>query len=156
MTHKALVTAATVGGWTGLLFVLYIVLISEVTPLEAAVGGALALLGGIAAEAVRRAEHPRPHAGRRIAAAFAALPATLVMETAHLAVAAARAPRGGSGGRQVVVRLPAGTDPALAAVLLSATPGACVLDVVGRDLTVHLLDTAPSAVEKALGGRRPA
>lgn len=152
MTHRSLVSAATVGGWSGLLFVLYVVLISEVTPLEAAVGGALAVLGGTAAEAVRRAEHPRVHGGRRVAAAVAALPAALLKETAQLAAAVVRAPR--AGGRRVVVRLPAGTDPAPAAVLLSATPGACVLDIEARDLTVHLLGDAPSTVERALGGER--
>ncbi|WUH89236.1 hypothetical protein OG900_03180 [Streptomyces sp. NBC_00433] len=195
MAHRVLATAATVGGWSGLLFVLYVVLISDVTPLEAAVGGSLAVLGGVAAEAVRRAEHPRVHGSRRLAAAFAALPASLLAETARLAVevahatgrdgdrpvagAASTSRTGGRDGadrpgdgaatrrtqarqpdtdRPVAVRLPADTDPALAAVLLSATPGACVLNIAGRELTVHLLGGAapPSAVERALGGRRPA
>ncbi|WP_327287148.1 Na+/H+ antiporter subunit E [Streptomyces sp. NBC_01198] len=153
MTSRVLVTAATVVGWSGLLLVLYIVLISDVTTLEAVVGGALAVLGGIAAEAVRRAEHPRVHGGRRIAAAVAALPVSLLTETAQLAAAVARGGRTPGEG-EVVIRLPADTDPALAAMLLSATPGACVLDTVGADVTVHVLDDAPSAVERALGGRR--
>ncbi|SHM09500.1 Na+/H+ antiporter subunit E [Actinacidiphila paucisporea] len=175
MAHRVLATAATVGGWSGLLFVLYLVLITDVTPLEAVVGGSLAVLGGVAAEAVRRAEHPRVHGRRRLAAAFAALPWTLFAETAQLAVAVARAagrgdpsavgpaatparPGGHDGDRPVAVRVPADTDPALAAALLTATPGACVLDIAGRELTVHLLGdkAAPSAVERALGGRRPA
>lgn len=163
-TNDALASAATVLAWTGLLLVLYVVLISAVSPLEWAVGGGLALLGGCAADAVRRAERPAVRADRRAAAAFAALPAALLRETAELASAVVRALLGRGGGsagdRPVTVRLPAGGDPAVVAVLLSATPGTCVVDIVpGRfpELTVHLLGgpaRGTSPVERALGVRR--
>lgn len=165
--HGAATSAATVLAWSVLLLALYAVLISAVSPLEWAVGGGLAVLGGCAAEAVRRAERPAVHADRRTAAALAALPATLLLETAELAAAVARALRHRervAADAPVGVRLPAGTDTALAAVLLSATPGSCVVDIPDRqpdgeqrELLVHLLgvpDRAPSAVERALGVRR--
>ncbi|MGW5353171.1 hypothetical protein ACWERV_22000 [Streptomyces sp. NPDC004031] len=164
-THHALASAVTVLAWTGLLLVLYVILISAVTPLEWAVGGGLALLGGCAADAVRRAERPAVRADRRTAAALAALPAALLRETAELARAVVRALFRRDGGSAddgpVAVRLPAGGDPAVVAVLLSATPGACVVDIApgpAPELAVHLLggtDRRPSPVERALGVRRP-
>jgi hypothetical protein len=169
--RAALVSALTVAVWSALLLLLYVVLISAVSPLEWAVGGGLALLGGGAADAVRRAGNPRVRAGRRTAAALAALPTALLRETAELASAVARAllrrHGGPAAGDPVAVRLPAGADPAVAAVVLSATPGACVLDIdlarhavpgVEPELTVHLLGgpgRALSPVERALGVRRP-
>ncbi|CAG7646075.1 Na+/H+ antiporter subunit E [Actinacidiphila bryophytorum] len=165
--HGTAASAATVAAWTVLLVALYVVLISAVSPLEWAVGGGLAVLGGFAADAVRRAEHPSVHADRRTAAALAALPATLLQDTAELAMAVGRAVRGSrhraaAADAPVAVRLPAGADTGLAAVLLSATPGACVVDIADeapdgeRELRVHLLGAKPSAVERALGvGRLP-
>lgn len=172
--HGMAASAVTVAAWAVLLLALYAVLISAVSPLEWAVGGTLAVLGGVAADVVRRAEQPAVHADRRIAAALAALPATLLRETAELAAAVARALRhrrqvAGAPDAPIAVRLPAGVDAGLAAVLLSATPGACVVDIAdpepgadqepsgGREVRVHLLgtpDRAPSAVERALGARR--
>jgi hypothetical protein len=165
-TRGALASGATVLSWSTLLLLLYIVLISTVSPLEWAVGGGLAVLGGCAAEAVRRAEHPAARPDRRVAAAFAALPLTLLAETAALAGAVLRASgrgRGGVAGHEPeTVRLPPGAAAALSAALLSATPGACVVDVAdttgaeGRELRLHLLSKGrrPSAVERALGVRR--
>jgi multisubunit Na+/H+ antiporter MnhE subunit len=163
--HGVGASAATVTVWAVLLLALYVVLISAVSPLEWAVGGGLAVLGGFAADAVRRAEHPSVRADRRTAAALAALPVTLVQDTAQLAVAVGRAVRGSrhrdtAADAPVAVRLPAGTDTGLAAVLLSATPGTCVVDVADeqrdgeRELRAHLLGAEPSAVERALGVRR--
>jgi multisubunit Na+/H+ antiporter MnhE subunit len=175
MARRAAVTAAGVLLWWllwwVLLFLLWIVLVSAVSPPEPAVGAAFALLGAVAAEAVRRAEHPRARPGRRIAAAAAVFPATLLRETGQLAAAVVRALRGRpDAGRVVTVRPAPGTDAALAAALLSASPGACVLDITGpgdspekarqtpggdHDLTVHLLTARPpSPVERALGGGR--
>lgn len=157
-TRGVLASTLTVLAWSALLLLCYVVLISTVSPLEWAVGGGLAVLGGCAADAVRRAEHPAVRVDRRVAAALAALPSTLLRETAELAAAVARAPRHRSAveSEPVTVRLPAGTDVALAAALLSATPGACVVDVRGQELRVHLLSAGrrPSAVERALGERR--
>lgn len=165
-TRSALASGATVLSWSALLLLLYVVLVSTVSPLEWAVGGGLAVLGGCAADAVRRAEHPAAGPDRRVAAAFAALPLTLLAETAGLAAAVVRASGRGRGlaaaHEPATVRLPPGGDAALSAALLSATPGACVVDVAdaaaaeGRELRLHLLqaDQPPSAVERALGVRR--
>jgi hypothetical protein len=179
---EALATAVTMAAWGGLLLLLYVILISSVTGLEVAVGAGFALLGAVAAEALRRAEHPRAHGSRRLAAATAAFPLTLLAETGQLAVAVAQAIRGrATPGRRLVVRLEPQVDTALASALLSASPGACVLDVAGvprlggfaddpperdpgstpeggrgGDLVVHVLAGPPSRVERALGARRPA
>jgi hypothetical protein len=196
------------------------------------VGAGFALLGAVAAEAVRRAEHPRPRGSRRLALAVAAFPLTLLRETGLLVAVLLRTPRGGgAAGTMATIRLAPEVDAACAAALLSASPGACVIDIVaageddgagdageeagdagpgdatgraeGRgpgeeapgepgapggacagtpgaartesrtgtaagtpgearresprtahDLTVHLLSRPPSAVERALGGRR--
>jgi multisubunit Na+/H+ antiporter MnhE subunit len=164
----AVATAVNVLVWWGLLFLLYVILISSVPPLELMVGAGFALLGAIAAEAMRRAEHPALRGGRRIGAAAAAFPLTLIRETGQLTAAVAGALRGrGTPGSVVTIRLAPGTDAALASVLLSASPGACVIDVeeisrdpaarttpVGHDLTVHVLGDSASRVERALGGRR--
>jgi multisubunit Na+/H+ antiporter MnhE subunit len=163
MARGMVATAVNVLVWWALLFLLYVILISAVTPLELMAGAGFALLGAAAAEGVRRAEHPRPRGSRRLAAAAAAFPATLLRETGQLAAAVARAPRGkGAPGSMAVIRLAPETDAGVAAALLSATPGACVIDIAdlprdpsgGRELTVHLLAEPPSRVERALGGRR--
>jgi multisubunit Na+/H+ antiporter MnhE subunit len=165
MVRGAVTTAVNVLVWWGLLLLLYVILISAVTPLELMVGAGFALLGAVAAEAVRRAEHPGPRGSRRLAAAAAAFPLTLLRETGQLTAAVARALSGrGDPGTMAVVRLAPETDAACAAVLLSASPGACVIDMTdapldpgaGRDLAVHLLAGPPSRVERALGDRRSA
>jgi hypothetical protein len=170
MVRSAAVTAASVLLWWGLLFLLYVILISGVPPLELMVGAAFALLGAIAAEALRRAEHPRVRLGARLVAAAAAFPLTLLRETGQLAALTFRTLRGArESGTVVTIRLPGGTDAGPAAGLLSASPGACVIDITGpsdspekseqtpgagHDLTAHLLADRPSRVEQALGGRR--
>ncbi|WP_329129954.1 hypothetical protein OG552_05055 [Streptomyces sp. NBC_01476] len=154
--------------WWGLLFLLYLTCVSTVPPLEVLVGLGSALLGAVTAEAVRRAEHPRLRGSRRIGVAAAGFPLTLLAETGRLAVTVVRALRGTAGpGSVVTIGLPPGTDAALAAVLLSASPGACVLDIAdttrdktaatpatGRTLTAHVLGPQVSRLERALGGRR--
>ncbi|SFF27075.1 Multisubunit Na+/H+ antiporter, MnhE subunit [Actinacidiphila alni] len=166
MARAATTTAVTLLSWWALLFALYLVCVSTVSPAEFAVGGGAALLGAVAAEAVRRAERPPAGGARRLGGAGAAFPAALAGETVRLAAAVVRTLRGRPDtGREVTVRLEPGAGPALAAALLSASPGACVIDIqeAGEDagepgagalLTVHLLDAAPSPVEAALPGRR--
>jgi hypothetical protein len=130
VVRGAVVAAVNVLLWWGLLFVLYVVLISSVSPLELMVGAGFALLGAAAAEALRRAEHPRPAVGARIASAAAAFPLTLLRETGMLAGAVVAALTGRQDhGRTVTVRLAPGTGAAPAAALLSASPGACVIDI---------------------------
>jgi hypothetical protein len=170
MVRKAAATAVTVLAWWGLLFLLYVILIPTVPPLELMAGAGFSLLGAVAAEAVRRAEHPRMRGGRRLAAAAAAFPLTLLRETGQLAAAVVRTLRGARDpGGVTTVRLAPGVDAGPAAALLSASPGACVIDITGpsdhpdrtrvtpgegHELTVHLLSGPPSPVERALGERR--
>ncbi|WP_328917249.1 MULTISPECIES: hypothetical protein [unclassified Streptomyces] len=165
MVRTAAVAAVNVLVWWGLLFLLYVILISSVPPLELMVGAGFALLGAGSAEAVRQAEHPPLRYGHRLARAAAAFPLTLLRETGQLAAVVARVlgRRGGGEGLAVTVRLAPGVDPACAAALLSASPGACVIDIAdapaplaGRDLRAHLLSPSPSAVERALSEGRPA
>lgn len=170
MVREAVAAAIGLLVWWGSLFLLYVVLISGVPPLEVMVGAGFALLGAIAAEALRRAEHPKARWGPRLASAAAAFPLTLLRETGQLAAATFRALRGAREfGTVVTVRLPRDTGAAIGATLLSASPGACVIDITGpadspdksantpspgHDLTVHVLADPPSPVERALGGRR--
>ncbi|WP_405578784.1 hypothetical protein [Streptomyces sp. NBC_01190] len=167
MAREALATAVNLLVWFGLLFLLYVILISTVPPLEVDVGLGFAALGAITAEGMRRAEHPWIRGSRRLWVAAACFPVTLLRETAQLAVFTGRALVGrGSAGSVVSLRLPPETDAAVAATLLSASPGACVIDIAdetdeeardttrGRLLTAHLLDPSVSWVERALGGRR--
>jgi multisubunit Na+/H+ antiporter MnhE subunit len=130
MARGTAATAVNVLAWWALLLVLYLVLISTVSALELMVGAGFALLGAVTAEAVRRAEHPRPRAGRRLAAAAAAFPGTLLRETGQLALAVLRTLlRRGDPGVLVTIRTAPEVDAALAAALLSASPGACVIDI---------------------------
>lgn len=163
MTRGAVVTAVSLLTWWGLLFVLYLVCVSTVPPMEVVVGAATALLGALAAEALRRAEHPRPRGVRGLARAAVSFPPTLLRETGQLTSAVVRALRGrGSAGELATIGLESGASTALAAALLSASPGACVIDIAesegrpggGAELTVHLLGESVSAVERALPGRR--
>jgi hypothetical protein len=171
-TARASATARCLLVWWALLFALYLVLIQAVSPDELGLGAGAALLGAAGAEAVRRAERPRVGGLRALAPAAAAFPPTLVQESARLAAEVyrelRRARHGGrrrEAGSTVRLALDPGTSAAAAAVLLSASPGACVIDVEqgrgqGRDtgrgavMTMHLLDRARSPVERALPGGR--
>ncbi|MET8545429.1 hypothetical protein ABZW03_33050 [Kitasatospora sp. NPDC004799] len=141
-------TAAELLLWWGLLLLLNIVLISAVTPLEVAVGGGVALLAALGALAVRRASGAAPGGAARLAPALRAFPRTLLADTGRLALAVVSPGHRRSGFR--AVRLAPGTGPAWAAALLSATPGAYVVDVDGQGLLVHALGHEPSALEGAL------
>jgi multisubunit Na+/H+ antiporter MnhE subunit len=151
--------------WWALLFVLYLVLITSVSPAELGLGAGGALLGAVAADAVRRAEGPRLGGVRTLAAAAAAFPGTLLQETGGLATAVVRELRGTADpGRTVRLGLEPGASGALAAALLSASPGACAIDIRdlpsgrephgGSELTLHLLGPGVSKVERALPGGR--
>ncbi|MCG6494214.1 Na+/H+ antiporter subunit E [Kitasatospora sp. A2-31] len=140
--------------WWGLLLLLNIVLISSVTPLELAVGGCIALLGATGAVAVRRTSGATPGGAAHLAQALWSFPWTLLADTGRLAVLVLSPGRRADAGFRTV-RLARGTGPAWAGGLLSATPGAYVVESEDRTLTVHALDDRPSALERALtGGRR--
>lgn len=154
-----------VAGWWIVLIALYLVFISTVTLLEFAVGAAGALLAAVAARAVRVAADGGTGARGVWVAALAAWPGAVLTDTVRLAVATARCLRGRpiEGGFRTV-RLTSGTGAAWAAAVLSATPGAYVVDVdrappengEGDLLTVHVLPGEPTRLERVLttGGRR--
>ncbi|WP_181442553.1 hypothetical protein [Streptomyces tateyamensis] len=140
--------------WWLVLMALNVLFISTVSPLELEVSAGLALLGAVAAGPARRAARARLGGLTGAPAALAALPRTLVSDLVLLVRVLLR-PASATGGVRTVA-LPAGTGPAWACTLLSATPGTCVLDVSAPAdgpvrLTVHTLDAAPSAVERAVG-----
>ncbi|KQV17482.1 MULTISPECIES: hypothetical protein [unclassified Kitasatospora] len=147
--------------WWGVLMALNTVLISTVSTLEAAVGAGLALLGAAGARAMRRAADASPGGLGRLGPALWAWPWTLLADTGRLAAVVLRPGRRGGGFREI--ELPAGTGPAWAGALLSATPGAYVVDVRPaarpdgpRRMTVHALTDDAGALERALtGGGRP-
>ncbi|MFI2612664.1 hypothetical protein [Kitasatospora sp. NPDC018619] len=141
-------TAAELLMWWGLLLLLNLVFISSVTPLETAVGAAVAVLGALGAVAVRRASGAAPGGAARLAPALRAFPGTLLADTGRLARAVFSPAHRRSGFR--AVRLAPGTGPAWAAALLSSTPGAYVVDVDGQTLLVHTLGREVSSLERAL------
>ncbi|MFJ6216385.1 hypothetical protein ACIQGZ_24110 [Streptomyces sp. NPDC092296] len=138
-------------GWWVLLLALYTVFISSVGTLELVVGAVGSALGAAGAHAVRRAADARTGRFGRAVAAGAAWPGTLLAETGQLAGAVAATLRGRprhGGVHRVRLRPDAGG--AWASALLSSTPGSCVLDADGPELTVHLLGARPSAVQRAI------
>ncbi|MEV6976881.1 hypothetical protein [Kitasatospora sp. NPDC093806] len=147
--------------WWGLLLLLDLVLISSVTALEIAVGGAVAALGAVGATAARRTSGATPGGRAGWARALWAFPGTLLADTGRLAALvlrtlvrrALRRPDRrppDSGFRQL--RLTPGTGAAWAGAVLSTTPGGYVVEVRGDVLTVHTLDGSSSALQRALTG----
>ncbi|MBY8882752.1 Na+/H+ antiporter subunit E [Actinacidiphila acidipaludis] len=163
--QRGLATAVSLLAWWACLFVLYLMLISSVTAAELVLGAGGALLGAVAAEALRRVEEPRVGGVRALLGAVAAFPLTLLREIGTLTAAVVRELRGaGDSGRIVRLGLEPGASAALTAALLSASPGACVIDIRdlgpgqeprgGTELTLHVLGPEISRVERALPGRR--
>ncbi|WP_371614330.1 hypothetical protein [Streptomyces sp. NBC_00454] len=147
--------------WWVLLMALNTVLIREVTALEMVVGAAAALLGAVGARTVRRASGASFGGPAHLALSLWVWPGALLADTLRLARAVLR-PRRFRGGFRVI-ELPAGTGPAWACALLSATPGLYVVHVdpdSGRSgprrLTVHAVTDEVGSLERALvsGGRR--
>lgn len=165
MRRSWAVAGADVLAWWVVLTALYVVLISDVTPLELAVGGGGAIPAAYAAHALR-GSGGTPGGRARAARALLAWPGTLLVDTARLTVLTLRgAVRPGTvKGRFRTVELGPDTHPGWASALLSAAPGTYVVDVRprsggGRDrgptLLVHALPGPASAVERALTGGPP-
>ncbi|WP_372351690.1 hypothetical protein [Streptomyces sp. KL116D] len=111
----------------------------------------VAVLAGVAARAARRAGGARIGGGARWAGAVVAWPGTLVTDTARLVAAVVRTLRGRPvEGTFRTVRLAPGVGNAWACVLLSASPGACVVGGDDREVRTHVLVDEPSALERAL------
>ncbi|QMU69333.1 Na+/H+ antiporter subunit E [Streptacidiphilus sp. P02-A3a] len=155
MPNPGLRLTVELTAWWGLLFVLYLVLISTVSPLEVAVGAGASALAAVGAWAVHRAARPTLGPGGHWRAAVWAWPGALLTETVRTARLTARALRGHrTAGRMVRVRLRPGVGVAWSTALLSGTPGSCVVDVHDDGpapvLTVHSLFPRPSGLETVL------
>ncbi|MDI5962579.1 hypothetical protein [Streptantibioticus silvisoli] len=148
-TRSLAAAAGEVAAWWLVLTALYLVLISDVTPLEFAVGAAGAVLAAVAARLARTAAEAGTGGGGRALAAALHWPAALLTDTARLAAVTAGVLCGRPApGRFRVLRLRPGTGAAWAGALLSATPGAYVVDVgrYGEE------DTGATEGEGACGG----
>ena len=142
--------------WWLVLLGLELVFISTIETAELVLGAGAATLGAAAAVLLTRLERPSTGPLGRIVPAVLAWPGTLLGDTVHLLRLAGqsatrrRRPRG-SFRR---VRLQDGAGAAWAGLLISATPGACVVavdeDAGSTWLTVHRIFSEPSAVERAL------
>jgi Na+/H+ ion antiporter subunit len=158
-----------VAAWWTVLTALYLTFIATVTVLEFAVGAAGSALAAVAARAVRRAAGGGTGGRGGWLAALAAWPGAVLTDTLRLAATTARrlggARRSHPVGRFATLRLTSGTGAAWTSALLSATPGAYVVEVTpareagttgGDLLTVHLLPGEPTTLERVLtaGGRR--
>ncbi|WP_042364586.1 hypothetical protein [Streptacidiphilus neutrinimicus] len=151
----------TFAAWWLLLLGLECVFISTVSPAELVLGAGAAALGAAAAALLSRLERPRVGPLTRFAPAVAAWPGTLLADTGRLLRLAAacavlgRRPRGSF--RQV--RLRDGAGAAWSGLLISATPGGCVVGVEERGdvtvLTVHRIFPEPSALDRVLTGPAP-
>lgn len=155
MPSPALRLVIELTAWWGLLFVLYLVFISRVSPLEFAVGAGASALGAAGAWAVHRAARPALGPGGHWCAAVWAWPGALLTETVRMARLTARSLCGRlAAGRMVRLRLRPGVGAAWATALLSGTPGSCVVDVHDDGdapvLTVHSLFAQRSGLESAL------
>jgi multisubunit Na+/H+ antiporter MnhE subunit len=156
MPNRVLRMVGELVGWWVLLFLLYLVLISTLSPLELVVGAAASGLSAVAAWAIHRAVRPEVGPVGHWTAALWALPGTLLRETVQLACLTRAALRGRPAqGRFATVRLRPGVGAAWACALLSGTPGSCVLDVdeqpgAATVLRVHSLFGPRSRLETVL------
>jgi Na+/H+ ion antiporter subunit len=156
MPSPGLRLAVELVSWWALLFVLYLVFISTLSPLELAVGAGGSALAAVGAWAVHRAARPDVGPTGRLAAALWAWPGTLLRETVQLARLTGAGLRGRSvPGRFAELELRPGVGTAWATALLSGTPGSCVTSVDQRPggaatLTVHALFPARSRLESLL------
>ena len=156
MPHRGLRLAGELIGWWGLLFLLYLVFISTLSPLELLAGAAASGLAAAGAWAVHRAVRPEIGPAAHWMTALWVWPGTLLTETVQLARLTLAALRGRPAhGRFATVRLRAGVGAAWACALLSGTPGGCVVKVdpdpgAAPVLTVHSLFDSRSRLEAVL------
>ncbi len=91
MPHRGMRLAAELIGWWASLFLIYLVFISTLSPLELFVGAAVSGLAAAGAWAIHRAVRPEVGPAAHWMAAVWAWPGTLLTETALLASALATA-----------------------------------------------------------------
>jgi multisubunit Na+/H+ antiporter MnhE subunit len=156
MPHRGRRLAGELIGWWVLLFLLYLVFISTLSPLELIVGAAASAVAGVGAWAIHRAVRPDVGPAGHWTAAVRVWPGTLLMETVRLARLTLAGLRGRpTQGRFATVRLRAGVGTAWACSLLSGTPGSCVMAVDAHPgaapvLIVHSLFDSRSRLESVL------
>jgi hypothetical protein len=156
MPHHGLRLVGELIGWWVLLFLLYLVFISTLSPMELIVGAAASAVAGVGAWAIHWAVRPDVGPAGHWMAAVWAWPGTLLTETVQLARLTLAGLRGRPAqGRFATVRLRAGVGTAWACALLSGTPGSCVVAVDGKPgaapvLRVHSLFDSPSRLESVL------
>ncbi len=155
MRHAGPVT--NIAAWWAVLFVLNLMFISTVSTLELAVGAGAGVLAAVAHWAVRNAAGTEGGQGGPWARALFAWPGAVLADTGRLAAVTMNALRGREvPSRLREVRLKHGTGSAWACALLSATPGAYVVDVSagtagsGDALTIHVLGDTRTALERVL------
>ncbi|WP_055588917.1 hypothetical protein [Peterkaempfera griseoplana] len=139
------------GGWLGVLTAVTVVAVSTVTPAELVVAVAAAVCGAVAARTVRRAAGVVvPGGTHRAGRAAAVLPWSMASGVWVLLRTLARRHRRGAFRS---VRLPEGTDPAWAGVVLAASADTCVLDVAGRsDVLLHTPAVMENSAVRVLTG----
>ncbi|MFF7983186.1 hypothetical protein ACFZDK_29405 [Streptomyces sp. NPDC007901] len=165
--RKALTAFGEVLAWWAVLVVLDILFISTVSALELVVAAGGAVIAAIAARAVRTASGARLGGTRRWGTAVSAWPGAVLTDLVGLWRLTARALRGrASEGSLKTMTLAPGTGAAWACALLSATPGAYVVDVRGtrgeapasreREVVAHVLTDDRTRLEDVLteGPRR--
>ncbi|SEK46597.1 Na+/H+ antiporter subunit E [Streptacidiphilus jiangxiensis] len=151
-------TALESAAWWALLFVVYLVFISTLAPLELMIGAVASALAAAGAMAVHHAARPVVGPAGHLGAALWAWPGAVVTETVHLARLTWAAARGRPArGRFSRVRLRPEVGVPWACALLSATPGSCVVDVHEDQeqvpvLSLHSLFDSPSRLESVLTG----
>ncbi|MFD7258212.1 hypothetical protein [Streptomyces sp. NPDC059874] len=143
--------AELIAWWTGGL-VLQVLFVETLSWPELAVAAAGALLGAVAARAVRIAADARAGGLARLLPALLHCPGTLLADTWRLAVLVTRVLRGRRvTGRFHTMTLRRGAGAAWACGLLATTPGLYVVDLGrGGRMLVHTLPGPASALEQAL------
>jgi hypothetical protein len=151
----------TFGAWWVLLIALECVFISTIDPAELVLGAGGAALGASAAVLLTRLERIAVTPLSRFLPAVAAWPGTLLADTARLIglVCACALRRRRPRGSFREVRLREGAGSAWSALLLTATPGGCVVADEERDgaavLTIHRIFPGPSSLDRALTDAGP-
>ncbi|MFJ5033814.1 hypothetical protein ACIQB5_38415 [Streptomyces sp. NPDC088560] len=148
--------------WWAVLVVVDLMFITPVTALELLVAAGGAAIAAVAARAVRTASGAGLGGTRRWASAALMWPAAVLGDLGRLCGVTARAVRGRSPeGSLKTLSLRSGTGAAWACAVLSATPGAYVVDVQGQEMqggqraVAHFLTEDRTRLEDVLTeGRR--
>jgi multisubunit Na+/H+ antiporter MnhE subunit len=146
--------------WWSVLFGLWLLTLSILTPAEILAGAVVALPCAAVAPVARHAVGASWRPRLRWLRWLVPLPAAVIADTGRLGAVLLRRRRadGRERGRARELRLPKQADPrlaetqrALAALVLSLAPGSFVIDPVGDQLRVHVLVSGAPRLEKVVG-----